>query len=256
MKWVPLNEHRLVSAPVTEWERMMQHGDPDLDETIHIEIVEHALHNMDESMQDVLRAIFYEQIPYSELGERLGCSKTQAWRKAQAAINTIKTMIGDHPILTERYNVTNSWDEAAHAVVTSYDDSHLNRQANIDLVDYCIDVLRTAVNDHEQPPSFAFNTLGIEAVAELKSRNQWNPDEFCRFLCGKQHDYGHGNINAFGLVGLAVRLSDKVARLHNLNKKFDAKNESLLDTWNDIVGYAVIAEMIFNNTFNLELEPF
>lgn len=256
MKFYPLNEHRLTSTPHTDWEWMMQNGDHHEGDTVHIRIVEEAVNNVDESMQDVLRAIFFEQIPYSELGERLGCSKTQAWRKAQAAIATIKTMIGNHPILLERYNVNNSWDEAAKTIIDSFDRTTIDRPADIGIVEYCIDLLRTAANDHEQPPSFAFNTLGIEAVAQLKSCGEWDADEFADFLCGKQHDYGHDNINSFGLVGLAVRLSDKVARLRNLSKKIGAKNESILDTWNDIVGYAVIAEMIFTNTFNLELEPF
>lgn len=255
MKFYPLNEHRLTATPSTDWEWMMQHGDtPEADES-HIAVVEEAFNNMDESMQDVLRAIFYEQIPYSELGERLGCSKTQAWRKAQQAINIIKTMIGDNPILTERYNVYTYWDQAARAVIDSYDQSHLSRPANMELVDYVIDVMRDSVVCHEPQPSFTFNSLAIEAVAHLRFNKQWDPDEFADFLCGKQHDYGHENINTFGLVGLAVRLSDKVARIHHLNTNL-AKNESLLDSWSDIVGYCVIAEMILNNTFDLELEPF
>jgi hypothetical protein len=79
-------------------------------------------------------------------------------------------------------------------------------------------------------------------------------NEMLDLLASKQHDYGHGNITAFGLLGVAVRMSDKIARLENLVKRDDdAVNEPLLDTYMDIVGYAVIAGMLLNNTFELEL---
>jgi hypothetical protein len=71
-------------------------------------------------------------------------------------------------------------------------------------------------------------------------------------LASKQHDYGHGNITAFGMKGVLVRLSDKVERLINLTTK-NARNESILDTLRDIVGYCVIALMLHDETFNLDL---
>lgn len=147
-----------------------------------------------------------------------------------------------------------TWNEAARSVIAYYDDSHFNRRANLTLMDYCIDVLCDAVKHNEQPPSFAFGSLCIEAIAELRARSQWNPDEFARLLCSKQHDYGHDNINKFGLNGLVVRLSDKIARLKNLKKKALPRNEAVLDTWQDIVGYCVIAEMLMDGTFQYELE--
>ena len=39
----------------------------------------------------------------------------------------------------------------------------------------------------------------------------------------KQHDYGPGNISSFGEVGVLVRVSDKIARLKNLQGRV-AKN--------------------------------
>jgi hypothetical protein len=72
-------------------------------------------------------------------------------------------------------------------------------------------------------------------------------------LCKKQHDYGHGNINRFGIYGVIVRLSDKIERLENLNKIETPHNESKHDTLLDIVGYCVIALMLMDDTFNLDL---
>jgi hypothetical protein len=51
-------------------------------------------------------------------------------------------------------------------------------------------------------------------------------------------------------------MCDKIARADNLKKRFSAavKNETVIDTYEDIVGYSVIAIMLDNNTFRLELE--
>jgi len=56
------------------------------------------------------------------------------------------------------------------------------------------------------------------------------------------------------MKGVLVRLSDKVERLINLkSKKSKAQNESVIDTLRDIVGYCVIALMLNDETFNLDL---
>jgi len=97
-------------------------------------------------------------------------------------------------------------------------------------------------------------TMGTLAASHLDSLGLWSRKEMLDLLCRKQHDYGHGNILGFGMIGVAVRMNDKIARLENLTTlDTDAANESLIDTWTDIVGYAVIAGMLLVNTFELEL---
>lgn len=62
----------------------------------------------------------------------------------------------------------------------------------------------------------------------------------------KQQDYGSGNISAFGEFGVIVRISDKLNRLVNLNKKTkkeQPENESILDTYKDISNYGIIGEL-------------
>jgi hypothetical protein len=74
-------------------------------------------------------------------------------------------------------------------------------------------------------------------------------------LVKKQNDYGHENILAFGVVGVAIRVCDKIARYENLkDRKDQTQNEPFEDCMMDMVGYATIARMIKNNTFTLELE--
>lgn len=71
----------------------------------------------------------------------------------------------------------------------------------------------------------------------------------------KQHDYGTGNILAFGHDGIIVRISDKLARIENLTKRgVDPENEALEDSYQDIVGYCLIGLMLLDGTFTLPLE--
>ena len=73
-------------------------------------------------------------------------------------------------------------------------------------------------------------------------------------LISKQHDYGKSNILDFGEAGVMVRVNDKIARLKNLHiKGLMPKNETVDDTWLDIAGYAIIAMMLRDGSFNLEL---
>lgn len=73
-------------------------------------------------------------------------------------------------------------------------------------------------------------------------------------LIRKQFDYGHHNISRFGRYGLIVRVHDKIARLNNLVTRGDnPKNESILDTYTDIVGYSAIGIMWERGWFELEL---
>jgi len=105
---------------------------------------------------------------------------------------------------------------------------------------------------NEAPVSLLWTEIAIQAVEDLRLNNEWDSGEMATLLASKQHDYGHGNITAFGMKGVLVRLSDKVERLINLKSK-KARNESAVDTLRDIVGYCVIALMLHDETFNLEL---
>jgi len=65
-------------------------------------------------------------------------------------------------------------------------------------------------------------------------------------LISKRRDYGSANVGLTGLMGLAVRMVDKAARLWNLvSRDADpAINETLEDTLTDLIGYALMAKVI------------
>lgn len=94
---------------------------------------------------------------------------------------------------------------------------------------------------------------GANAIKILKNDNKYDHEEMVALLCKKQHDYGHNNITNFGIVGVAIRVCDKIARIENLNKTGAPSNESLLDSYIDIVGYAMIATMLHEESFRLKL---
>lgn len=80
-------------------------------------------------------------------------------------------------------------------------------------------------------------------------------EEITATLVRKQSDYGHHNIARFGRRGLVVRTHDKIARLKNLHlaRSGKAANESLTDTYTDIVGYSAIGMMWERGWFLLNL---
>jgi len=59
----------------------------------------------------------------------------------------------------------------------------------------------------------------------------------------KQRSYGPHNIGAFGSAGCLIRSNDKIQRLRRhyfLAKDVSLSDESLEDTWKDLMGYAIM----------------
>lgn len=112
------------------------------------------------------------------------------------------------------------------------------KKEDIDLV---VDVLKNA---------------GEIAIKTMMQNNMpYNHYDMVELLCRKQHDYGHQNINNFGILGLCVRMCDKFARIKNLQERgTTSENEPLYDSYLDVVGYAAIAMMYHEGTFQLKLE--
>ena len=121
-------------------------------------------------------------------------------------------------------------------------------------VESIIDGMKSQINsDTHDQTSLVHN---MSAVGAWACRTVPLTDgEVVAKLAEKQAAYGTGNILAFGYSGIHVRMSDKVARLRNMidnDREFDW--EPLEDAWFDLVGYAVIARMLTDGTFQLPLE--
>jgi len=81
-------------------------------------------------------------------------------------------------------------------------------------------------------------------------------DEAGNLLLKKQMDYGPTNISKApggALNGLRVRMHDKIARINNLiDKNFEPQNESLRDSFIDLLNYSAIAIMVLENKWPSE----
>jgi len=66
-------------------------------------------------------------------------------------------------------------------------------------------------------------------------------DEISLMMKSRHEKYGTGNIAKHGPAGILVRMDDKFQRLSNGSQNFD--DETIEDTLNDIIGYALIWKM-------------
>ena len=220
------------------------------------EAVAMCIEQLNEQDQFIINSVNSEFLSYEQLGKRLGVSKPHAWRLKNNAYAKLQQLLTMHPLIRKKVRVVNTWEQSASQWVMHIASfaSEIIETDNEKLARLCESAKRCLFDDDDLPVSLLWTEIGVEAIQELRLRSSWDSGEMCNLLISKQHDYGHNNITAFGLKGVLVRLSDKIERLNNLkNKKSKAKNESLLDTLRDIVGYCVIALMLNDETFNLEL---
>ena len=76
---------------------------------------------------------------------------------------------------------------------------------------------------------------------------QERADDLATLLIGKKADYGNSfeqQFNKRGLLGVLIRLEDKISRLDNLQSKDAQVSESISDTLLDIAGYALLASVL------------
>lgn len=150
-----------------------------------------------------------------------------------------------------------TWEEGAYGALKHITEFSTMIKQDDNIFDVVFESLGTLVREYPNDTSMLVSMLeraGIGALHSLSEQSPFSIDEMHSLLCSKQHDYGHGNILHFGIVGVAVRLCDKIARRSNLLKRnAGAMNESLTDTYMDILGYAAIALMLEDGSFELEL---
>ncbi len=247
--------------PTTAMEALMLSINDDIEESVEElqplrEAVAMCIEQLNEQDRFIVDAINSEFLSYEELGKRLGVSKPHAWRLKNNAYAKLQQLLTMHPLIRKKVRVVNTWEQSASQWVMHIASFATDlREADAEkLLRLCASAKICLFDDNDTPVSLLWTEIAIEAIEELRKCNSWDSGEMCVLLASKQHDYGHGNITSFGLRGVLVRISDKIERLINLKtKKSKAKNESILDTLRDIVGYCVIALMLNDETFSLEL---
>lgn len=156
-----------------------------------------------------------------------------------------------------------TWDEGANGAVVHLADMATNFVRDDEIFKPIFGALGEYVNGDfpktaqhsDQMAIQLMQRAGVAALHVLYESEPFALMHIADTLIKKQHDYGHRNILTFGFIGVAVRLCDKIARMENLLKRGGtAQNEALTDTYLDIVGYAAIALMLDDGSFELELE--
>lgn len=222
------------------------------------EAVTSAVLNMDESHRFVIEARYIWGHSYIEIAEMLGHkSKSSAYDKLKEAEQALKEKLLESPEIRAFLGGNmRTWNEGARfeldritsSLKTGY---KFNSELFADYSRMIGDAVRSGSD--QDVVVWAWYTA-IEAARFLDSQGEWDPQDMENILVSKQHDYGHDNINAFGQIGIAVRLSDKIARYYNLARRDrEAKNEPFMDCLKDMVGYGVISAMLASDTFNLDL---
>lgn len=103
-------------------------------------------------------------------------------------------------------------------------------------------------------PGFFYELDGVVTFNDNVKRKAL---ELADLVIRKQRDYGTGNILKAPIdprLAVLVRLNDKLQRAVNLIQSGNgAQNESLADTFTDVMGYGMILSMLEDNTFELPL---
>jgi hypothetical protein len=104
------------------------------------------------------------------------------------------------------------------------------------------------------PERTGINQTNTDQISNEFITDVWRIlDTAGNLLIKKHHDYGPKNISLSPggpLNGLRVRMWDKVARINNLiDSNVNPSNESLRDSFIDLLNYSAIAMMVLDGTW-------
>jgi hypothetical protein len=223
------------------------------------EIVAQAVDRLPARLKYVLECIHMERLSYQQLADRMAISKTHAFRLTREAETILKATLSANQLIREKLNLETKhktwWEAAASHLSTLNPVGNNSTDAEIcEAIASLLPEMRDAFERDNGEYLEVVDLIGGMAAEWLNNHGKWSASDIADILESKQQDYGHGNISAFGQLGIAVRLSDKVERMKNLeSKQGKARNESFADTMLDIVGYCVIAFMLDDGTFYMEV---
>ena len=228
--------------------------------------VQEAIAKLNDKDRFVIEAVYIWGYSYSEIADMMGYlskgTPHYAVRKAERNLgNILKTDKRIMQLLKGNTTVEiTNWADSAWKQLRYFDRCSNAGPFDPTMLKHYFNQLGEAVRTfgtNENADVLIYDLcsqVGCEASRGLMEIGQWDTEAMLDVLTRKQHDYGHENINAFGIVGVAVRISDKIARYNNLGiRNAKVENETLLDTLMDLVGYAVISRMLEDETFNLPL---
>ena len=76
------------------------------------EAIASCIEQLEEQDRFIIDALNSEMISLQELGERLGVTKTHAWRLRNAAYERLQLILSQHPIIRERLGFDDETDNS------------------------------------------------------------------------------------------------------------------------------------------------
>lgn len=230
------------------------------------EAVASAVQSLPAKYRNAILLTTYQGLSLKEAGEAMGFSDVHVMRIRNMAYDKLRDALTMNIDLRRRYEMAKTWEQSAAQWVGHIASLSATGKLTLDfgmLRDRIDTLIGIVFHNNEEPNPEAFIVVAVPVVHELRHQGEWDTAKMAQLLAAKQHDYGHKNIDRFGLKGIVVRLNDKYERLANLeftrqflkagNTVAPKVAETIVDTLMDIVGYCVIGLMVLDDTFKLEL---
>lgn len=151
--------------------------------------------------------------------------------------------------------MTLTWEEAAAAAAHTILEWNVPKRTSAGETEGVIATYLDAMRDTKVYAQLGFTIIGAEALHRYtRVTAGFNHADTMKSVLAvvvmKQYDYGPQNILWGGAEGIALRMHDKLARIqHLMERGTEGANEPLSDSWLDLVGYAIVAVMLANGTF-------
>lgn len=251
--------------PRTLIESLMEHtaGIPLQESYEEKEPLIHAVRNeiidLDERQRYILNAVQVEGLSFAELGQRMGLSTTHTHRLYHQALQDLKDKLMTSDPVRYHIGLPPTWENGAREALYEIQTADTSGTTSDNIVEDMRAAYKYALGNYKNcgehwSVTSELELCGRRALDWLNEHYIWNAHELIDLLAAKHHDYGSDNINEFGIMGILMRISDKLARLENLNRNgANPHNESIIDSYKDIIGYCVIGIMLHAGTFNLPL---
>lgn len=256
------------TTPATELQALMEampHIEPAVaatDEVLLREVLAAVYDMLPPLEQYVIESLIIEGLSLRQAAHRFGRSKSTVSRIRDDALKTMRSFIEQEIVMTPQMftQKPNDWREAAYDQLAVVNGERIEVAFPVAQVVDAIDF----ANDYYDARKFRRaddEVLRAGRIAWQWLLENYEEDEQELFrqqldlLCERQAKYGHKNILKRLEAGILIRMSDKAARLENMeDERRDFADDSVVDAWMDIVGYTVIYLMLDADTFTLDLK--
>lgn len=209
--------------------------------------LDNAISQLDPIDQVLLKLRYVQKMTVPAIRGVIARDYGKSWTDANIhrRLKKARTLLGENVSLLENYR-PQTLEEALLIIMSEYNGwAHNSRlkslggKKDLSRIDHWIEELLTFPEELTEDKLEVFKRIMYLA----SFHNHIKPSDLVNLLLKKRHDYGHLSLMRFGVYGILVRMTDKVWRLHNL-LTVAPRNESVEDSWIDIMGYSTLVLLI------------